>query len=429
MDVQEPKKGVDSRLLRVISFNCWGLKYVSRHREERIRAIASKFALEGHKYDLVCLQEIWVEADFQVIKSALEQELPFSKLFHSGILSGPGLAVFSRWPIEGASLHPFTLNGRPSAFFRGDWYVGKSVASVVIRHRPSNQLIEVLSAHMHAPYGPGDASYICHRTCQAWDMARMAKRSSDAGYVTILVGDLNSVPGSPTYRLFQNIGGLSDSWVDRHGVFSDDIDTLDAPRQIARAGTTCDSLLNTYRAHCKPHEAKRLDYIFYDAGRARVVDSRVSFTEQIDGVGSYSDHFAIESDFVINDPASETIVRTTTTTNSPDDDAATTKATKMLYTDILSLIKEYRSTALFKRMFHGWFFWICFLIMLGLLISVWWAADGGRTYVAFIYIIVAWFLGMYMFITMIFSCLFGRMELRALREYETEVELALARFP
>lgn len=420
MNELDDKVEQDTRMIRVISLNCWGLKYVSRNREQRIRAIATKFAREGHKYDVVCLQEIWVEKDFEVIREALLPELPFSKLFHSGILSGPGLAVFCRWPIEDASLHPFTLNGRPSAFFRGDWYVGKSVACVVIRHRPTNQLIEVMSAHMHAPYGPGDASYLCHRTCQAWDMARLAKRSSDSGYLTILVGDFNSIPGSPTYKLIENVGGLSDSWADRHGQFTDAIETLDAPRQIARAGTTCDSLLNTYRTHCKPHDAKRLDYIFYDAGRARVIDSRVSFTEEIDGIGSYSDHFAIESDFIIN-RAGETVIRT--------EDELIAQENKVLCNEILSIINGYRPTALFKRLFHGWAFWVCFLIMVGLLISVWWAADDGRTYIAFIYMIISWFIGMFMFVLMVFSCLFARMELRALREYESEVQLCLTRYP
>jgi hypothetical protein len=41
----------------------------------------------------------------------------------------------------------YPLNGRPTAFWRGDWYVGKGVASALIRH-PSGQLIEVFNTHV-----------------------------------------------------------------------------------------------------------------------------------------------------------------------------------------------------------------------------------------------------------------------------------------
>jgi hypothetical protein len=41
----------------------------------------------------------------------------------------------------------YPLNGRPTAFWRGDWYVGKGVASALIRHS-SGQLIEVFNTHV-----------------------------------------------------------------------------------------------------------------------------------------------------------------------------------------------------------------------------------------------------------------------------------------
>ena len=101
------------------------------------------------------------------------------------------------------------MNGRPTAFWRGDWYVGKGVASALIRHS-SAQLIEVFNTHvptpvfmglwrltvqLHAPYGHGEDTYLCHRTAQAWDIAKLLRASSQRGTVAIAVPS-NSLPFS-----------------------------------------------------------------------------------------------------------------------------------------------------------------------------------------------------------------------------------------
>jgi sphingomyelin phosphodiesterase 2 len=63
-----------------IATSCRGLKYVAKHRQERIGAIAAE--LSKSEYDLVGLQEIWVFADYELIRSAVSKRLPFSKFFH-----------------------------------------------------------------------------------------------------------------------------------------------------------------------------------------------------------------------------------------------------------------------------------------------------------------------------------------------------------
>ena len=353
------------------------------------------------------------------MREKLKPYLANSKFYYGGIVSGPGLVVFARWPIESASKHSFALNGRPSVF-RGDWYVGKSVVSTVIRH--PTQKIEILNAHLHAPYGFGDASYTCHRTAQAWDMARLIKRARECGNVVYAMGDWNSVPESLTYRLFQLVGGLSDSWLDHHGEYAGLIEELSLDDQITKCGVTCDSRQNTWRKSRRLDEAKRLDYIFYDPDRSSVVNSKVTFIDPL-GIGSCSDHFAVESDFVFK---ASTI--TTTITSNPSERTKVEyplNSYKSLYLDILELIEEYKPVSQFQKWVRLAHFWISVVLLIGCFIAVWWGAANNRAYVGFILLLFSLTVTVTGLIDGLIGFLFGSHEWRALREFETEVQLAI----
>lgn len=172
---------VEDRQIKVLTFNTWGLKYVSKHRKERLRAIADKLAGTGndttnnnnsssskiiplhecikntnmggiieedaypegegvidYDFDIVALQEIWCKEDWEYLLERCSSKYPYSRLFYSGILTGPGLAILSKIPIESSFLYRFPINGRPSAFFRGDWYVGKSIAITKLKPVDTN---------------------------------------------------------------------------------------------------------------------------------------------------------------------------------------------------------------------------------------------------------------------------------------------------
>lgn len=57
-----------------------GLKYVSKHRKQRVAAIAS--ALAASDYDVIALQELWVFADYEHVRSSVSSRLPYSKFFY-----------------------------------------------------------------------------------------------------------------------------------------------------------------------------------------------------------------------------------------------------------------------------------------------------------------------------------------------------------
>lgn len=70
--------------LKVFTLNCWAIAYVpflsSPDRKARIKAIAEYLAFSD--YDIVCLQELWTNADREIIKKACQEALPHSVTFY-----------------------------------------------------------------------------------------------------------------------------------------------------------------------------------------------------------------------------------------------------------------------------------------------------------------------------------------------------------
>lgn len=64
----------------------------------------------------------------------------------SGAL-GAGLAILSRFPIIGATINPYSLNGSPIEVIQGDWFVGKAAASVLLAHPVLGQL-QIFNTHV-----------------------------------------------------------------------------------------------------------------------------------------------------------------------------------------------------------------------------------------------------------------------------------------
>lgn len=134
--------------LNVISLNCWGLKFISKQHQERLTEIGRQLAAASPVPHIVGLQECWTNEDYQSIRRETRHILPYGKFYYSGVFGG-GLAILSKWPIEESSMVPYRLNGRPTAFFRGDWYVGKGVACARIRIGPGvKDIVEVFTTHV-----------------------------------------------------------------------------------------------------------------------------------------------------------------------------------------------------------------------------------------------------------------------------------------
>ncbi|KAH9864642.1 hypothetical protein J1614_010577 [Plenodomus biglobosus] len=333
--------------LRILTLNCWGLKFISKLRNERLTEIGVQIAAAKPTPDIVGLQECWTQEDYNAIREKTRHILPHGKFYWSGIFGG-GLAILSRWPIEESNMVRYPLNGRPAAFYRGDWFVGKGVACARIRMGPSRRdVAEVFCTHLHAPYErePHD-SYICHRTAQAWEITKLMRAAAERGHLVIGLGDFNMVPLSLAHRIIETHSPVKDVWRILHpessiGAAKDAVEQArkrpmpTAEYNMTMNGATCDSELNSWRwnkAHKRrlakgenvqiettvadPH-AKRLDYIFFSSPRyqdAGTGKETADWQLKEANVGmemrhptlycSLSDHFSVEATLTRNTTAS-----------------------------------------------------------------------------------------------------------------------------
>ncbi|KAL9933946.1 hypothetical protein V8E36_007028 [Tilletia maclaganii] len=413
------------RSLRVLTLNVWGLKYFSKLRTLRLRAIADRLGSvpatplpdnfttgagshgpadaargdagprqaqyggrEGDEhdaevgggggpsagngasaherraaggsgdededaYDVIALQEIWVESeDWRYMRSRCAERYPYSKFFYTAAV-GSGLAILSRYPIVSTHTQPYLLNGVPIYVTHGDWIAGKAFGSFTVRH-PRLGLVDIYNTHTIAAGGEDGPEFRrAHRVAQAWELASKVRDSAERGR-HVIMGDINSTPPSLTIAVLRDVGGLQDAFLASHPSLPAHAISLpptaahngppDPHRAIAELGVTCDSPLNTWTAG-KPLDSrarggagKRLDYVFWRGpndplsrpfglfgngrdegetqgagpvhqdprGRLRCTHSAVVFTERLTHRPdiSFSDHFGLAATFTILDEAS-----------------------------------------------------------------------------------------------------------------------------
>ncbi|KAF8560128.1 DNase I-like protein [Imleria badia] len=342
--------------IRVASLNCWGLKYISKNRSERIAAIASAFSRSDH--DIIALQEVWVQADYNQIRDKVCHRLPHTKFFHSGAL-GAGLAVFTKWPVIATTTTPYSLNGEPTNVSGGDWFVGKAAGSVTILH-PTLGEVQIFVTHLHATGGDDGPEYNrAHRLVNAWEFAKVTRQAAELGRYVIATGDFNSIPSSLAMNVICAHAGLSDSWTVSHSQIPPPTGMITPLDGVEKYGVTADSPLNSYRDSgpsgntvVRMFQGKRLDYILFrqpsrildkpDAFRLTCSDSKVIFTDPVPGNAcSYSDHFGVEATLIIITPKTQEDVTSGNTTpkNTEAPWADTSEMTSGTISDILGALQ------------------------------------------------------------------------------------------
>ncbi|KAK0246118.1 inositol phosphophingolipids phospholipase C [Armillaria nabsnona] len=292
--------------LRVLTLNCWGLKYVSKNRLERIRAIANE--LSNADYDVITLQELWVFSDYVHVRESVSKRLPHSKFFYSGAL-GSGLAIFTRFPIIATSVHPYSLNGAPIDVIAGDWFVGKAATSVVILHPVLGQ-VQIFNTHLFAKGGEeGPEHNRAHRLVNAWEFAKLARQAAELGRYVVAAGDFNSIPTTLPMTIIRDHASLHDSWAVTHPSLPTSSIIPPPHEAITKFGVTADSPMNSYSAgkpldpYARKFWGKRLDYIFYrqpirpsSIPQLKCTDCKVVLTHKVPGTPhSFSDHFGLEA--------------------------------------------------------------------------------------------------------------------------------------
>ena len=439
--------------LRVITLNCWGLKYLSQHRHARLTQIGRDLASAIPTPHIVGLQECWTQEDFLAIRESTRQILPYGKFYFSGIFGG-GLAILSRWPLEETQMVRYPLNGRPSAFWRGDWYVGKGVACARIRiGTGKGQVVEVFNTHTHAPYERKDDSYLCHRTAQAWEIARLMRHAAERGHLVIGMGDFNMVPLSLAHRVIESHAPVRDVWrivkpdsalggaweeAEKERLKARGLEVPTAQECLVEHGATCDSTFNTWRwskqmrkglgkegrehdpdPKARDPRARRLDYIFFGGDVAlggeewgiETVD--VGMTQRHEVLRcSLSDHFSVEATF-------------TRSKADADANATSRSMTAFLpletYDEILAMIAKYELRQRKYRRTKLTEFGLSIVVSLGCFVAVWWSP---RNYVSFILILLSTLGFGGGILEGLMGGLFVGSELRGLKEFEYEVRNA-----
>ncbi|KAJ5655891.1 hypothetical protein N7507_007841 [Penicillium longicatenatum] len=464
--------------IRILTLNCWGLKYLATYRHERLSEIGRQLALASPPPEIVGLQECWTQQDYESIRDQTRHILPYGKFYFGGIF-GAGLAILSKWPIEESSMYAYPLNGRPTAFFRGDWFVGKGVACARVRFGPSAaDVAEVFCTHLHAPYErePND-SYLCHRTAQAWEISKLMRGAAERGHLVIGLGDFNMLPSSFAHRLISAQSPVRDVWRELHpdSSLGAAINPVEQARKrpipsaefnLLENGATCDGAFNTWRwskalqkrldkgeeitinkDEADPR-AKRLDYIFvgdggyapeFPAPRWSVESAKVSMTERHPTLRcSLSDHFAVEAVITRSSAASiESEAQTETQTqvdipHSPSTPSLHTTTSKQIspnaalspdtYDHIIDMIHIYVQRERSQRRWRLAHFILSIVVSIGCMVGVWWV--GNRTYIGFILILVSTLNFGAGILDGLIGGLFVSSELRALKEFEWEVQTA-----
>lgn len=167
-----PPSATDAATVRVASYNTWLLPLASDERERRREAMPA--AVDALAPDVLCLQEVWSDADADALGAALSKRLP------ARARGGGGLAVLSRWPIREERFERFPSHPSLSLVER---LGGKGFLAVVI-DTPSGPL-RVVDSHLALDHDAG-------RPAQGAQLdALVAALRETPDLPTVLCADLN----------------------------------------------------------------------------------------------------------------------------------------------------------------------------------------------------------------------------------------------
>lgn len=198
-----------------------------------------------------------------------------------------------------------------------------------------------------------------------------------------------------------------------------DITNLSDDDRIRLLGVTCDSKLNTWRAYDLAKDmddpsAKRLDYVFVNEDRARVRDCAVVFTEPIPHLGcSYSDHFGINVKLELRSRIKDGSQAATVS-----DDAILPHA---IFDTIDRISDRYIAREVRHSRYRNIHFIASVVVFVGLLIGQWWVTPIYGHFIILFFGVLIMVTGT---INGLIGFIFGRWEIRALREFTSEVRLA-----
>lgn len=228
-----------------MTYNIWGRPFPLPSKPSRFKKIPG--ALVKTNADIIGIQEAFTRR--ARVFERMGEFLYYAKFNKRGIIkTGAGLLTLSKFPISSKKVMAFSKCAGTDCFAK------KGVLLTRLTLGPGLSL-DVYNTHMNAA---GDDSI---RELQIRELAEFMSKNSGAEANVLLLGDMNTDPRHPPYRLFSELMDLDDS-------YKDYIDTLPSPSREQRDGHT--------NQRVKPGKGKRIDYVFYRSKNLKVLDSKVN---------------------------------------------------------------------------------------------------------------------------------------------------------
>lgn len=190
---------------KIATLNCFGFK---RMQPAEASAGLIRYTAEMKGIDILCLQEVHTYAEFQ--QPALREI--FSTLYPY-IIINEGEAIFSKYPVRQISRKTFDAGG--NEFSVNEVTVKDKVITLVNCHLQSTGISSIRnrkSVSGAMAMGSTLESSSSARANQALEIRKHVDSAIAEGREVIVLGDLNSMPGSKTYRILTE--GLEDSFLE-----------------------------------------------------------------------------------------------------------------------------------------------------------------------------------------------------------------------
>jgi endonuclease/exonuclease/phosphatase family metal-dependent hydrolase len=173
---------------RFLTLNCWGLPFLTPHKNRRLDAICE--TIRNGNWDVVALQEVWLKRDQQrLIKNS---GFKYSVVFNAGSkLVGSGMILLSKYKILKSDFHRFNVMGFPHRLNEGDFHSAKGVGYALLE-TPEGEL-PVFTTHLIAKYSPRHERDInrVFRIAQILELVFYVRQMATPKSF-VLCGDLNS---------------------------------------------------------------------------------------------------------------------------------------------------------------------------------------------------------------------------------------------
>lgn len=238
--------------VRVMSWNVWGIPYVSDDVEGRMAQIVP--AIAEHSPDVVALQEVWEESHGdRLARDFRAGGWPHVRHFRGHGRKG-GLLIASRHPFREMEYVRFSMGDLPLVPWHVDWMADKGVARVEIDH-PQGRF-GFANTHLQAAY-IGRNGYVTTRLSQAMELARSL---AELGGPLVLAGDINTREGELGFRALQARARVHDTGIgarvdaimqrgfevrSRHILFREDRDVNGVAMPLSDHGAVMADLVRT----------------------------------------------------------------------------------------------------------------------------------------------------------------------------------------